>query len=62
MKLTQSSIAKLKLSVGKADEIFFDDEPPRFGVRLREGGSRKYVVQYRQGGIARRYTIGPPQR
>jgi integrase len=57
MKLTQSSIAKLTSS--KADEIFFDDDLPRFGVRLREGGSRKYVVQYRQGGIARRHTIGP---
>jgi integrase len=57
MKLTQSTIAKLTSS--KADEIFFDDELPRFGVRLREGGSRKFVVQYRQGGIPRRYTIGP---
>jgi integrase len=57
MKLTQSSVAKLTSS--KADEIFFDDELPRFGVRLREGGSRKYVVQYRQGGLPRRYTIGP---
>jgi integrase len=57
MKLTQTSIARLTSS--KADEIFFDDELPRFGVRLREGGSRKYVVQYRQGGIPRRYTIGP---
>jgi integrase len=57
MKLTQSTIAKLTST--KADEIFFDDDLPRFGVRLREGGSRKYVVQYRQGGIARRYTIGP---
>src|SRR5262245_36881621 len=56
MKLTQTGIAKLTSS--KADEIFFDDDLPRFGVRLREGGSRKYVVQYRQGGIARRYTIG----
>ena len=59
MKLTVSTIAKLKLSDGKADEIFFDDELPRFGVRLRDGGSRKFIVQYRQGGIARRYTIGP---
>ena len=56
MKLTQSIIAKLTSS--KADEIFFDDELPRFGVRLREGGSRKFIVQYRQGGIPRRYTIG----
>ncbi|HEY6700012.1 MAG TPA: Arm DNA-binding domain-containing protein, partial [Pseudolabrys sp.] len=57
MKLTQTSVGKL--TSAKADEIFFDDELPRFGVRLREGGSRKYVVQYRQGGIPRRYTIGP---
>jgi integrase len=56
MKLTQSSIAKLTSS--KADEIFFDDELPRFGVRLREGGSRKYIVHYRQAGIQRRHTIG----
>src|SRR5262245_14269448 len=56
MKLTQSIMAKLTSS--KADEIFFDDELPRFGVRLREGGSRKFIVQYRQGGIPRRYTIG----
>jgi integrase len=59
MKLTQSGIAKLALPKTRDDAIFFDDELPRFGVRLREGGSRKYVVQYRQGGIKRRYTIGP---
>jgi len=56
MKLTQSNIAKLKSS--KADEIFFDDELKRFGVRLRDGGSRKYIVQYRLGGNTRRHTIG----
>src|SRR5262245_15306852 len=58
MKLTQTGIAKLRLSSGKTDEIFFDDDLPRFGVRLREGGSRKYVVHYRQAGIQRRHTIG----
>ena len=47
MKLTQSTIAKLTST--KADEIFFDDDLPRFGVRLREGGSRKYVVQIQAG-------------
>jgi integrase len=56
MKLTQTSIAKL--TTNKADEIFFDDELPRFGFRLRGGGSRKYVVDYRLAGIQRRYTIG----
>jgi integrase len=58
MKLTQTAISKLSLSGGKTDEIFFDDDLPRFGVRLREGGSRKYVVHYRQAGIQRRHTIG----
>jgi integrase len=58
MKLTQTAISKLSLSGGKTDEIFFDDDLPRFGVRLREGGSRKYVVHYRQAGIQRRHTLG----
>jgi integrase len=56
MKLTETSVAKLKSS--KADEIFFDDALPRFGVRLREGGSKKFVIDYRQAGVQRRYTIG----
>jgi integrase len=57
MKLTQNSVTKL--ASAKADEIFFDDDLPGFGVRLREGGSRKYVVHYRQAGTQRRHTIGP---
>jgi integrase len=56
LKLTQTAIAKL--TTDKKDEIFFDDDLPRFGVRLREGGSRKYIVHYRQAGIQRRHTIG----
>jgi integrase len=59
MKLTETAIAKLILPSGKSDAIFFDDHMPRFGVRLRDGGSKKYIVQYRQGGLTRRYTLGP---
>jgi integrase len=58
MKLTQTQIAKLELPRGKADAIFFDDEMPSFGLRIRAGGSRKFIVQYRQGGLQRRYTLG----
>jgi integrase len=58
MKLTQTGISRLNLSSSKTDEIFFDDTLPGFGIRLREGGSRKYVVHYRQAGIQRRHTIG----
>ena len=49
MKLTQTALAKLELPAGSTDKIFFDNDLPGFGVRIREGGSRKYVVHYRIG-------------
>lgn len=58
MKLTDTKIAGLKLDPGKTDQIFFDDEIAGFGVRIREGGSRKFVLHYRIGGNQRRHTIG----
>jgi hypothetical protein len=58
MKLTQASIARLALPVGKGEAIFFDDDMPGFGLRIREGGSRTFVVQYGLGGRQRRMTIG----
>lgn len=59
MKLTQSNLARLcVLADGERDKIFFDDEVPGFGLRVRHGGSRKWVVHYRQGGIQRRHTLG----
>jgi integrase len=58
MKLTDTKIAGLKLDRGETDKIFFDDEISGFGVRLRDGGSRKFVLHYRIGGNQRRYTIG----
>jgi integrase len=56
MKLTQASIARL--SSNGADVIYYDDDLPGFGVRIRAGGSRNYVVRYRQGGLERRHTVG----
>jgi integrase len=58
MKLTQASIARLALPAGKSEAIFFDDDLPGFGLRIREGGSRTFVVQYALGGRQRRMTIG----
>ena len=60
MKLTDTKLAGLKLGRGETDKIFFDDQIPGFGLRLREGGSRKFVLHYRIGGKQRRYTIGTP--
>jgi integrase len=59
MKLTETKLSGLKLDAGQTDKIVFDDEIPGFGVRIREGGSRKYVLHYRIGGSQRRLTIGP---
>lgn len=58
MKLSDTKLAGLKLGPGETDKIFFDDEIAGFGVRLREGGSRKFVLHYRIGGNQRRYTVG----
>src|SRR5215212_5424825 len=57
MKLTQASIARLPND--KPDAVYYDDELDGFGVRIRAGGSRNYVVRYRLGGLERRHTIGP---
>jgi integrase len=58
MKLTQRTVDTLTLPPGKAGAIHFDDQLANFGVRLREGGSRMYVVQYKLGGKQRRVTLG----
>jgi integrase len=56
MKLTQASIARLPSD--KADAVYYDDDLDGFGIRIRKGGSRNYVVRYRLGGLERRHTIG----
>jgi integrase len=61
MKLSQANITRLTLPAGKSDAIFFDDEVPGFGLRVREGGARTFVVQYSLGGRQRRMTIGSPK-
>ena len=58
MKLTQTALQKLSLPHDKTDAIFFDDDVPGLGVRIRAGGSRKFVVDYRLGGLRRRHTLG----
>jgi integrase len=58
MKLTNESVARLKLLEGKSERLEFDGDLPGFGVRLRAGGKRTWVVQYRLGTKQRRLTIG----
>jgi integrase len=58
MRFTKPAIAGLALQQGKAELIVFDDDLPGFGIRLRAGGKRTWVVQYRVGRKQRRLTLG----
>jgi integrase len=57
MKLTNASVKALKLG-NRPEKTFFDDDLPGFGVRVRAGGSRTFVVQYKFGLRHRRLTLG----
>jgi len=58
MKLTTATVQKLKLPAGAADKIFFDDGLSGFGLRVRDGGKRTWIAQYRVGTKQRRVTLG----
>jgi integrase len=58
MRLTVKSAEGIKLPKGKADYIEFDDDITGFGLRLREGGSRTWIYQYRIGSKQRRMVLG----
>ena len=58
MKLTKDTVARLALPEGKLDQIWFDNDLPGFGVRLRAGGKAVWVMQYRVGVQQRRETLG----
>ncbi len=46
------------ISPGKKDVFVWDDQVLGFGLRVRPGGHRGYVLQYRHGGQTRRFQIG----
>jgi len=61
MKLTSKAVTALMLPSGKTDAIYFDDDLPGFGYRLRQSGDkvgRSWVAQYRHAGATRRMTLG----
>lgn len=58
MRFTVKSTDGLKLPAGKTDFIFWDSDIAGFGLRIREGGSRTWVFQYRIGTKQRRMVLG----
>jgi integrase len=58
MRLTAPNAAKIKLGSGKSEVIVFDDALRGFGLRVRAGGKRTWIVQYRVGSKQRRVSLG----
>jgi integrase len=58
MRLTVRNTAGLKLTAGKLDHIEFDDAIPGFGLRIRDGGSKTWIFQYKLGTKQRRLVLG----
>jgi integrase len=58
MRLTTASVTTLVLSDGEKDRIWFDDDVPGFGLRIRDTGSRVWVYQYKIARKTRRIVLG----
>jgi integrase len=58
MKLTAKTVAALQLPEGRSEAIHFDNDVAGFGLRLRAGGGRTWVYQYKLGDKHRRITLG----
>jgi integrase len=54
-KLTKRGVDTL--TAAGTDLLVFDDEVPRFGVRIMPSGVKSYLIQYRSLGRTRRYTF-----
>jgi integrase len=58
MRLTKATVARLSIPEGRGELLVFDEALPGFGLRLRAGGKRTWVAQYRLGTKQRRLTLG----
>ena len=62
-KLLTDSIIRSLAAPARGNRILYDGGDPRkrvagFGVRITAAGARAFVLNYRIGGLERRYTIG----
>jgi integrase len=57
MRLNDRAARAVEAPAGKTDHVFWDDEMPGFGVRVR-GESKFWLVQYRANGQQRRESLG----
>jgi integrase len=62
MILTDRFAATVKLPQSKKEHIFPDAKLKKFGLRVRAGGTKTWIVQYRFGDRQPRITIGSIQQ
>lgn len=59
MRLTNQTAAAVQLPAGRDRIVVFDDDLPGFGLSVSKGGSRMWVVQYRNAlGHSKRESLG----
>jgi integrase len=58
MKLGKREVDELACEPGKADQWFFDEDLPGFGVRVTRAGSKVFHYQYRRGSRVVRLRLG----
>jgi hypothetical protein len=56
VKLTNDTVRTLP--VKGTDTLYADKETPGLYLRVRKGGSRTFIIQWRQGEFQRRSTVG----
>src|SRR5262249_2408227 len=62
IKLTGSNITAIERDFAdsnRLDQIYWDPEVRGLGLRLRRGGTRSWVYQYKIAGVDRRIKLGP---
>jgi integrase len=58
VKLTAANIRTLKLPLGETDRVYFDEDLPGFGLRVRASGVHSWMIQYAIAGRTRRLVLG----
>jgi hypothetical protein len=58
MRLNKETVAGLKLPPSKSDKIYWCDQVPGFGCRVRASGKKVWVIQWEVAGVQRRMTLG----
>src|SRR4051812_3739951 len=58
MRLTAATIRTIVLPAGKDDMVVWDSSLPAFGLRLRAGGAKTWIIQYAIAGRTRRMVLG----